>query len=180
MNTQQLSVKDSFKIIKALIKNNKKKLLNKDFVPGRLLMFSYDAKDKTQTFDRTPMAMVLMRGKTHTMCLNFHWAPAPLRVILVKQILALNKNNIKLGKPLEIDYRQLKPFLKKIGAAPIIRLYINKRISSTGVVIPDEHLMDATKLRTESFTQGKVDAETLYKKALSANKKYRQDRKRRE
>jgi hypothetical protein len=40
--------------------------------------------------------------------------------------------------------------------------------------------MNAAKLKAETFTQGKVDSETLYKIALRKNKKYRQERSRRQ
>jgi len=177
---QPLTIKQSMELMKKLLKTNKKKLTNKDFQPGKILTFSYDAKDKTQTYDQTPLVFVLLRGKSHTMGINLHWAPIPLRIILVKKILEVNRQNIKLGKPLEFSYSQLKPFLKKVGFAPIIRLYINKRISSMGVVIPDDQIMNAAKMKSETFTKGKVDAETLYKRALRKNKEYRQNRTRRQ
>jgi hypothetical protein len=177
---QPLTAKESVAFMKKMMKTNKKKLTNKDFAPGKILNFGYDAKDKTATWDSTPLVIVLLRGKSYTLGVNLHWAPVPLRIILVKKILQLNKNNIKNKKPLELNYKDVKPFLKKVGFAPIIRLYINKRITSMGIVIPDEHLMNAAKLKTETFTQGKVDAETLYKIALRKNKKYRQERNRRQ
>lgn len=175
-----LTTKESFAVLKKLIKENKKKLTLKDFQSGKILMLAYDAKDKSQTYDKTPLVMILKRNKSHTLAVNLHWAPVPLRIILVKFILDKNKNNIKNGKPLEMDFATLKPVLKKIGFSPVIRLYINKRIASTGVIIPDDQFMNAAKLKTETFTQGKANAETLYKKALIANKKYRETRKRRD
>jgi hypothetical protein len=177
---QPLTAKESMAFMKKMMKTNKKKLSNKDFLTGKILSFGYDAKDKTATWDSTPLVIVLIRGKSHTLAVNLHWAPVPLRIILVKKILMLNKNNIKNKKPLELNYSDIKPFLKKVGFAPIIRLYINKRITSMGIVIPDEHLMNAAKLKSETFTQGKVDSETLYKIALRKNKKYRQERSRRQ
>jgi len=174
-----LTAKESMNLMKKLMVTNKKTLSNKDFVPGKILTFMYDAKDKSETFDKTPLVMVLIRGKTHTLAINFHWAPIPLRIILVKKIIQLNSKNIKMKRPLTFDYKQLKPFLKKIGFSPIIRMYINKRISPFGIVIPDDQIMNAAKIKSETFVHGKVDSDTLYKIALQKNKKYRTERTRR-
>lgn len=177
--TQPLSIKQSMDLMKTLVKTNKVKLTNKLFHPGSILSIGYNAKDKTQTYDSTPLIFVLKRGKSHTLAINLHWAPVPLRIILVKAILAANRNNIKNKLPLQFDYEKIKPLLKKIGFAPIIRLYINSRISSTGVKIPDEHIMNAARIRSETFVKGKVDADTLYKIAIAKNKNYRSSRNRR-
>lgn len=177
---KEMSPTQSVKYVKDLLKTKQKKLTPKDFEPGNILMYFYDAKDKTQTYDRTPLTFVLRRNKTHTMSLNLHWAPMPLRVVLVKKIISVNKKNIKAGKRMEFDYKALRPFLKKIGFAPVVRLYINKRISKKGVVVPQDQFMNIARTKTETFTQGKVSAEKLYRKAIEGNKKYRSTRKRRE
>jgi hypothetical protein len=154
--------------------------IKKSLIPGNLLFYFYDAKDKEQTYDKTPLVLVLRRSKGYTLGLNFHWLPMPLRILLVKKILSMNKKNIKNNKPLDFNYKDLKPFLKKLGYAPCIRLYITSRISSKGVLIPSSSLMEATKIKSETFTKGKYSAEQLYKKALKGNKKYRSSRKRRQ
>lgn len=175
-----LSASESIKFVKDMLKTKSKKLTLKDFEPGSLLMYRYNAKDKSETYDVTPLVMVLKYSRRYVLGVNFHWAPTPLRIILVKKILQMNTKNIKAGKKLEFDYKQLKPFLKKIGFAPVIRLYIKNRISETGVIIPPEHLMNAARTKSETFTNGKISAEELYKRAIAGNKKYRRTRKRRE
>lgn len=175
-----LSPAESIKFVKNMLKTKSKKLTLKDFEPGSLLMYRYNAKNKEETFDVTPLVMVLKRSRRYVLGINFHWAPLPLRIVLVKKILQLNRRNIKEGKQLEFDYRTLKPFLKKIGFAPVIRLYIKNRISETGVLIPPEHLMDAARTKSETFTNGRISAEELYKRAIKGNIKYRKTRKRRE
>ena len=55
----------------------------------------------------------------------------------------------------------LKAFLKKRGYAPCIRLYINKRFTFNGCIIPSTNLLAAAKLNTATFTKG-VSAETMY------------------
>ncbi len=177
---KELSPSQSMKYVKGLLKDSTRTLKNNDFKPGSILMYFYDAKDKEQTYDRTPLTFVLRRNKTHTLSLNLHWAPMPMRVILVKKIISLNRKNIKEGKPLEFDYKTLKPFLKRIGFAPVIRLYINKRISKKGVVVPADQFMNIARTKTETFTKGKHSAEELYKRAIKKSKSYRKTRKRRE
>ena len=168
--TVSMTVKQSIEYIKKLFKI-KTTLTNKDFKPGTILTFNYNAKDKTQTYDKTPLVLVLRRNNIHTLAINFHWAPTSMRVFLVNIILEKNKKNIEKGLPLDFSYKELKPLLKRIGFAPVIRLYINSRISSKGVVIPSSDLMHAARLKSETFTQGKMSAEQLYKKALKASKK---------
>ncbi len=175
-----LSPKESINFVKKMLKTKSTKLTLKDFEPGKLLMYKYNARYRENTFDATPLVLVLRYSRRYVLGVNFHWAPIPLRVVLVKKILNMNKRNIKEGKALDFSYKDLKPFLKKIGFAPVIRLYLKNRISETGVVIPPEHLMDAARTKSETFTNGKISAEELYKKALAGNKKYRSTRKRRE
>lgn len=179
LSKTEMSPTQSIKYVQGLLKN-KKNFKNTDFIPGKILMYMYNAKDKEMTYDRTPLVLVLKRNNSHSLCVNLHWAPMPLRVVLVKKIISLNKRNIKENRPLQFDYGQLKPFLKRIGFAPVIRLYINKRISSSGVVVPPDQFMNIARTKTETFTKGKYSAEELYLKALKGNKKYRATRKRRE
>lgn len=175
-----LNAKESFEFVKKMLQTKKQKLTLKDFEPGKLLMYKYNAKNKEETFDATPLVLVLKYSRRYVLGINFHWAPIPLRIILVKKILNMNKRNIKEGKALDFSYKDLKPFLKRIGFAPIIRVYLKNRISELGVIIPPEHLMDAARTKSETFTNGKVSAEELYKRAIAGNKKYRSTRKRRE
>lgn len=180
LSKNMMSPSQSMKYVQDLLKTKRQLLKNNDFIPGKIMIYNYAAKDITQTYDRTPLVLVLRRNNTHTLCINIHWCPQPLRIVLVKKIISVNRKNIKDNKPLQFDYQQLKPFLKRIGFAPIIRLYINKRISSSGVIVPSDQLMNIARTKTETFTQGKYSAEELYYKALKANKKYRATRKRRE
>lgn len=173
----ELSATASIKLMKDIFKN-KKTLTPKDLRPGKMLTYFYNAKDKSNTYDKTPLVFVLRRNKTHTLGLNIHWLPFPLRQVLIKKILGTNSNkkNIKAKKPLEFSYKNLKPFLKRLGYAPVIRLYINKRISKKGVIVPDDMLLQAARIKSETFTQGKVSAETMYRKAIKGNINYRKSR----
>lgn len=161
---KELTTSQSNKAVKDLIKE-KKTLKRKDFTPGNLIFTSYDAKDKTQTYDKTPLVLILRTGSNHTLGLNFHWCPMSMRINLIKIIIAANEKNIQRGRPLEFSYKQLKPLLKSLGYAPVIRLYINGRLGTKGVVIPPERLIEVARLKTESFTNGKYSAGQMYQMA---------------
>lgn len=177
---KELTATQSIKLVKDYLKNKQLKKKRDSLKPGDFYICHYNAKDKEATYDKTPLNILLKSNKSHILALNLHWAPIPLRVILVKKILQLNSRNIKNNKPLELDYSQIKPFLKRIGFAPVIRLYIRNRVSSNVTLLPASDMMNIARLKSETFTQGKMSAEQLYKKALSGNKKYRKTRKRRE
>ena len=176
---KEISIKDSIKLVKDMLKDKSKQRKLSSLVPGDLFFGVYDARDKNLVYDKRPFVLILRKSNSYILGINFSWAPLPLRVILVKKILMMNKTNIKNNKPLEFSYKELKPFLKKIGFAPVIRLYITGRMSNNVVKIEPENLMSAARLNTAVFTNGKR-AEELYKKAISGNKSYRKTRKRRE
>ena len=176
---KEISIKDSIKLVKDMLKDKSKQRKLSSLVPGDLFFGVYDARNKNLVYDKRPFVLILRKSNSYILGINFSWAPLPLRVILVKKILMMNKTNIKNNKPLEFSYKELKPFLKKIGFAPVIRLYITGRMSNNIVKIEPENLMGAARLNTAVFTNGK-SANELYKKAISGNKKYRSTRKRRE
>lgn len=177
MKTKELTTSQSIKLVKEMMQNKSSKQSRDKLEVGDLFFGVYDAKDKDAVYNKRPFVMLLKQNKSHMLGIAFSWAPMPLRVILIKKILQVNAKNIKLGKKLDFSYKDLKSFIKKIGFAPIIRLYIRKRMSSSVVVIPPEHLMTAARLNTAVFTNG-AKAEELYKKAIRGNKAYRSTRRR--
>lgn len=171
---KEMSISDSNKSAKELMRQ-KKYLVRNDWTPGNTIFLGYDAKDKTQTYDKTPLVMILKRNKRHTLGLNFHWLPYVMRQSLIINILKMNMDNINKGKPIEFSYEDLKPFLKRYGYAPCIRLYINSRLTKQGSVIPPSKLPAAARMRTETFSQGKYTSQQIWKQvhknAKKANKK---------
>ena len=166
---KELTPTQSYQKVKELLKE-RKKMTKKDMIPGNLLFTFYDAKDKEQTYDRTPLILVLRRNNTHTLGLNFHWIPLSMRLYLIKMIILANEKNIKDNLPLQFSYNDFRPMMKRVGYAPCIRLYINKRIGSTGVVIPPERLMEVARLKTETFTKGKYSASQMFQMARAKGK----------
>jgi len=157
---KELTPAQSFKQVKELLKE-RKRMTGHDLVPGNLIFTFYDAKDKSRTYDRTPLILILRINNRHLLGLNFHWVPLSMRINLIKMIISMNENNIKKNKPLQFNYEDLRPRLKSFGYAPVIRRYINSRISKTGVVIPPERLMEVARLKTETFTHGRYSASQL-------------------
>lgn len=168
---KELSKKDSNAKVKDLLKQRVILQARYHLKPGNIILTSYNAKFKEFTYDKTPLVLVLRRGKTHTLGLNFHWLPVSMRLYLVNHILRINKENIKNNKPLDFKYEDLKPMLKSLGYAPCIRRYINPRMGRQGVVIPPDRLMEVARLKTESFTNGKYTANQLFQMAKKKGRK---------
>jgi hypothetical protein len=142
---------DSLKMFRELVKTSVKTFKPVDLVPGRMISYSYIAKDKQQVWDKTPLTMILRRSGSYTLGLNFHWVPMKAREILLGFILRRNKRNIKKGLPLEVSYKEVKQVIIKLKLNAVVRLYINKRMSKRGVVIPVEHMRKAIDLPAENF-----------------------------
>lgn len=165
----QYNIKDSAKILKQLFSNKSLRKSRDSLKSGSLFIGAYNAKNKLDTYDKRPFVLILKQNKSHILGLNFHYLPVKHRVSLIKVILKLNENNIKNNKPLRFSYEQIKPFLKKFGYVPCIRLYIRKRLSNVLIKINSEQLLPMSKLNTALFTNG-VKPEQIYKMKIKGNK----------
>lgn len=165
---KEMSIKQSNAKIKEIIKESTFLRAKKHLQPGQLVFTSYNAKHKENTYDKTPLALILVRGEKYSLVLNFHWLPYAMRIYLITHILKLNKENIANGRKLDFSYGDLKPMLKRLGYAPCIRKYFNIRIGKIGVSVPPDRLMEMARLRAESFTNGKYSASQLYSMAKKA------------
>jgi len=170
---KELTPQESLDTVRGLLKRKRKigQLSRSNLKPGHLIFSEYNAKDKENTYDRTPLVLILRINKKHTLGLNFHWIPFSMRVNLVKRIIDMNAVNIRNRKALQFNYGQLKPMLKSLGYAPCIRLYINNRFNRNGVVIPPYKLMEMARLKTETFTKGRYSAGQMYAMARAKGKK---------
>lgn len=166
---KEMSKKESYDKVKELLKKQET-LSRSKLIPGSIVFTSYDAKDKTQTYDRTPLIFVLGVSRGYVLGINFHWLPLAHRLYLIKHIKDKNKTNIRLGRPMEFSYKELKPMLRRFGYAPCIRLYINHRLAKRGTIIPIDQLDEVARLKAETFTQGKYSAAELYRMARNRKK----------
>ena len=164
LGARELTPKESIEMMQNLIKTSKTNI-QKQLNPGTLITFKYDAKDKTEIYDKTPFVMVLSATGKYMLGVNFHWLPVARRQVLVEFILNDNASNIKNKKPISMSYDRIKGAVKAIGAYPVIRLYIRDRMSTMGVRVPDELISAAAKITGETFTGGKASSTTLWQKA---------------
>jgi len=153
-----LKEKDAYKMMKNLLQ--KPQYLKKtDFKPGKVLMFVYKAKYDKNPYDRTPLGMVLGRSKKYTLMWSINWTPPMFREKVFNYIMKMNKKNISKGKDIEIDYLTIKKIIRGLG--PVIRLYINNRISPKGVKVPSFQFYKLINLRAENFIG--ISAEEAWK-----------------
>ncbi len=160
--------KDAYSMMKKLI-DKPQKLKKTDFKPGKILMYAYKAKFDKNPYDRTPMVMVLGRSKKYTLGWSINWTPPKMREKVLDYIMKKNKKNINKGKDIEIDYQTIKKIVKGLG--PVIRLYINNRISPKGVSVPSYQYYKVTNLRAENFIG--ISANEAWARAKIAKKKKR-------
>jgi len=160
--------KDAYEVFKKLL-DKPKKLKSSDFYPGNIIMYVYDAKDKTKAYDNRPLGLILGRSKKYTLSLNFNWCPPKLREKILDGVMKQNKSNIKKNKPLLVNYQTVKKLVRGLG--PVVRLYINKRISPKGVVVPSYQYYKVVNLRSEHFIG--ISAEQAWAFALKEHKKKR-------
>jgi hypothetical protein len=174
--TEQDSL-NAAKSFKLLLNTQLKPFDVKSFMPGTMLFYRYDAKNKENTYDKSPLVFVLRKSRGYMLGLNLHWCPIPLRLILINFVLKANRQNIRSNMPLNISYAMLKPVISKLGLNSVIRLYIFGRISRRGVVVPPEFWTSAAKLKSESFSGG-YSADQLYKMSLQKTKEWKGTRRR--
>lgn len=172
MTTKYEKKLDALKMFRELVKTSVKPLNEKDFAVGRMVTFSYNAKDKSKVWDNTPLVIVLRRSKGYTLGLNFHWVPQKIRYVLLEYILKKNKRKIPSNEPLNVSYAMVKELIINLRLRAVVRLYINKRISKRGVVIPYELMRKAIDLPAENFIGMSSDqAYSLMVKKTGATKK---------
>ena len=140
--------------------------------PGHMYLFNYKAKcsedDLPCAYDKSPCCIVLGVSSTHVLGINLHWAPLGLREKIVDSIFKIAKFDVKKGKPLNLNYQQLKPLIDNL-TLPIIRQYIKKRIRKKVILVPDSLMMTASKYSNENFSM--PSPEVLYKVAFDNHNK---------
>lgn len=143
------------------------KLSGKDFKPGKMVLYTYRAKYDMNPYDMSPLIIVLGRSKKYTLGLAWNWCPPKMREKIMDYIMKKNKKNIKKGKEIELDYQMIKNLVK--GAGPIVRLYLNNRISPKGVAVPSYQYYKAIHLRAENFIG--ISAKEAWALAVKKKKK---------
>jgi hypothetical protein len=148
LKAKKQNEKDAYIMMKDLI-SKPKKLKSSDFKPGKMVLYSYSPKFDKNPYDMSPLIIVLGRSRKYTLGLNWNWCPPKAREKIMDFIMKKNKKNISKGNELELDYEMVKSIIKGLG--PIVRLYLNNRISPKGVPVPSYQYYKAIHLRAENF-----------------------------
>jgi len=123
----------------------------KNFLPGKMITFQYDAIDDTKRFDKKPLVVSLgpaKDNKKHFLGLNIHHMPANQRILLASLITEmLEKKNGKL------EYDDVKPLLNKFKNSPILRRYAIRRVSQKVIEMPEEVFLRAASLDYADWSQ---------------------------
>lgn len=113
---------------------------------GDFSFFDYNPKDKKQAYDKHPLILILKISKGYILGINFNWIPMKYRVELLAYILKLNTDNGKLNKNIVFPYKKLKKFLISRPYKYCLRLYIRKRMSQNGIILPSNSIVNVCRL----------------------------------
>jgi len=134
------------KIKKSFVKDKKKytvKKTAKNFKPGSLITFRYDALDKSKQFDKNPLVLSLGLSKQnnkHFLGLNLHWLPESQRVLVASLIIEM------LDKNPNLMYDDVKPLIKRFEKSPILRRYAIRRVSQKVIQMPEDMYMASASI----------------------------------
>jgi len=152
-------IKDTKKTIKStkreIVKTFRRKYTGKkqakNFLPGSMITFEYNAIDKNKRFDKKPLVISLglaQDNTRHFVGLNIHWMPENQRVLLASLITEMLEK--KGGK---LDYKDVKPLIKKFEKSPIFRRYAIRRVSPKVVQMPSEIFLRAASLDFSDWSE---------------------------
>lgn len=146
------------KVVDELIKDNtiftNKSIANKKIIPGSILLYDYDPKDKSQVYDYRPLIIVMNISKKYVLGCNLHWITLKERLEILKLLAVYNlrHGNSDNPKHLLFTYELLKfymqPYQKKFKC---VRLYLRNRISKKCALIPPRNILDVARLKYEDF-----------------------------
>lgn len=123
--------------------------------PGSMISFKYP-NPKTplsslKFFDASPLVVIFnIRGK-YIHGINLHWVPRPMREIILKMIVKLNKSNVDNNRSFDLSWQMIKEFLVRNGIESIVtKTYITSRIRGLQY-IPYSQWKYAASLPSEDF-----------------------------
>lgn len=123
--------------------------------PGSMIAFSYPNPKTTLSvlrfFDSSPLVIIFnIKGK-YIYGLNLHWTARPMREIIIKMVVKLNKASINSNSSFELNWQMIKEFLVRNGLDSLItKTYISGRIRGLQYV-PYSQWKYAAALPTEKF-----------------------------
>lgn len=156
--------KNFFKDIKKMSRKAKKEIVRKfkkeyktnkspsSFKPGTLVTFRYNAIHKENKYDASPLCVMLGNSrdnKKHVYGLNIHWMPEKQRVLLASLVVEMLKK--KNGK---LEYKDVKPLMKRFEGSPILRRYAVRRISQKVIQMPEDMYLAAASISYPEWQGG--------------------------
>jgi len=150
-DTKKTLNKNKREFVKSFKREYTGKKQPKNFMPGALITFEYDAIDAVKKFDKTPLCVMLGPAKDnpkHAMGLNVHWLPMNQRVALASLVVEMLEQ--KNGK---LEYEDIKPILRKFEGSPILRRYAIRRVSSKVIQMPPEVYLRAASLDAADWSK---------------------------
>jgi len=147
--------------------------------PGSMIAFSYP-NPKTplkqlKFFDSSPLVIIFnIRGR-YIFGLNLHWTARPMREIIMKMVIKLNKSNIDNNRSFELGWPIIKEFLVRNDLEHlIVKQYISGRIQGLQY-IPYSQWKYASVLPTEEFvfdaSYSREDIDAMIRHASAQTKK---------
>lgn len=123
--------------------------------PGSMITFGYP-NPKTplpvlKFFDAQPLIIIFNIKGRYIYGLNLHWTARPMREIIIKMVVKLNKSSINNNSSFELNWAMMKEFLVRNGLDSLItKTYITSRIRGLQY-IPYSQWKYASVLPTEKF-----------------------------
>lgn len=154
-------IKTSLKVLKSLFYEYKNKTRHghpswNNIKPGMIMLYRYDAKDKTKIFDKYPLTLILHKKGNYMLGVNLHWIEIHSRIRFVTALIKSNTDRTgKFHYPLRFNYKQLVPLLKHSAYRNCVRLYIKRKVTSVGIIIEPIHLMDVARMKLAQFVKPK-------------------------
>lgn len=108
---------------------------------GHIYLFSYKAKtypERLKYYDKYPLVLILHKYDNGFLGLALHYLPPKTREFFIKKLLIKNLNNLKNGKPVQLEYWDIKNAANlwwREGIA-IIHKYLNEYVRSRLAEVP--------------------------------------------
>jgi hypothetical protein len=151
---------------------------------GEMIFFKYPSPKtplpQLRWYDAQPLDIILRIDGRHMTCLNLHYLPRPMRLILLKKIVILNKLRIKSDMRFKLQWEDIKDFLHRQGIANLItKKYIIGRMQNIQH-IKYKDWKYAAELNTAKFVfDGNYSEDDILKMVRRSQKKTKQSKNKR-
>ena len=123
-------------------------------IPGRLYMFSYDAKTKETLpyYDQFPLVFPFRKTITGFVGLNLHYLPYALRILLLDRLMSFKtNNNMDETTKLKYSWSMIDGMSKFKLAQPCVKQYLKGHLRSGLIDVSSKNWTTAMMLPVERF-----------------------------